>query len=197
MNPKTYILRPQPPMRAFALAAGLSMLGAILVVICAATHAHTAFMVISVIVLALGVLLLVAGLISMRRLRSYVDLTDDGYTVRTPGRTRSGAWDDVTKVTTSQEGAHLTLYQGQVGRTHILAPGNVASAEMLALGEDIASRLDQNRGYRTLSEDDFAASPVEVSTAPQQPDAEAVALDETEVEETDDVDEVRQAQARQ
>lgn len=157
MNPRTYVLRPQPPVRAFALAAVLAALGAILVVVCAATSANAFFMAVSVIVLVLGVLLLVAGFVSMRRLRSFVDLTDDGWSVRTPTVTRTGTWSEVTRVTSSMDGAHLTLYQGDQARTHILAAGNVAGSEMEALAADIATRLDRNRGYRQLEESDFAA----------------------------------------
>lgn len=146
----TYTLRPQPPIRAFAVAAALSVLGAVLVIVCAAKHAAAIWMWLSVLIVVIGVALVIAGLLSMVRLRTYVDLTDDGYTVRAPNGIRSGKWDDVTKVTITHTGAHLTLYHGQVQRTHILAPGNIANDEMKALADDIAKRMDVNRGYRNI-----------------------------------------------
>lgn len=164
MNPKTYVLRPQPPMRAFLLAASLAVLGVLLVVVCAATHANGVLMTLAVLLVVVGVVLVGAGMVSMQRLRSFVDLTDEGWTVRTPGRSRSGTWAEVTKVTSSMEGAHLTLYLGRIERTHILAPGNIASDEMNALAADIATRLDRNRGYRQLNESDFAPTSAPAST---------------------------------
>lgn len=144
---KTHVLRPRPPVRAFALAAVLSVVGAFLTILLVAKGVPMGWVVVGIVILAFGVALLVAAVISMVRLRTYVDLSDEGWTVRGPSGRRSGSWDDVTKVTISYNGAHLTLCHGQVARTHIIAPGNIASEEMKALAEDVATYLDASRGY--------------------------------------------------
>ncbi len=143
----THVLRPRPPIRAFALAAALCVVGAVLTVVLAANDAGVGWIVFAVVVLVLGLALLAAAGYSLVRLRTYVDLTDEGWTVRGPGDRRSGSWDDVTKVTISYNGAHITMHHGQVARTHIIAPGNIASEEMKALAADIAKYLDASRGY--------------------------------------------------
>ena len=141
----TYVVRPRTPMRAFVLAALLSMAGAVLITLSAALGWAQLWMWVSAVVLLAGVLLLLTALASMRRLRTYVDLDDTGWEVRAPGGTRRGDWSDVTKVTIAVRGDRLTLHHRDGRRTHIVAPG--PTDEMQAMATDIATRLDANRGY--------------------------------------------------
>ena len=141
----TFVVRPRLPMRAFVLAALLSMLGALGITLSAATAISQVWMWVSAAVLLVGVLLVITALTSMRRLRTYVDLDDTGWEVRTPGGTRRGDWSDVTKVTIAVRGDRLTLHHRDGRRTHIVAPG--PTDEMQAMATDIATRLDANRGY--------------------------------------------------
>ena len=163
---RTFVLKPRPPLRAFVLAAVVSMVGAVLITVAAANGWPTPWLVLCILVLAAGVLLCLAAVWSMWRMRTMVEVTDDGYTIRTPGAVRSGRWDEVTKVTQATNGAHITLYHGQVTRTHILSPGNVATAEMEALGAEIARRMDANR-YGTIDPALLAPAPVEVADQEQ------------------------------
>ncbi len=144
----TYVVRPRTPVRAFVLAAVLSMAGAALITVAAAQGWAQLWMWVSALVLLAGVLLLVTALASMRRLRTYVELDDRGWEVRTPGGTRRGAWSDVTKVTISVTGDRLTLHHRDATRTHVVAPG--PTDEMQEMASDIAGRLDANRGYHNL-----------------------------------------------
>ncbi|MDA8440587.1 MAG: hypothetical protein M0Z51_17240 [Propionibacterium sp.] len=141
----TYVVRPRLPMRAFVLAALLSMVGAVGITLVAATEAAQLWMWASSVLLLLGVLLLLTALTSLRRLRTYVELGDDGWEVRAPGGTRRGLWRDVSKVTIAANGVRLTLHHADGRRTHIVAPA--PTDEMQAMAVDIAARLDASRGY--------------------------------------------------
>ena len=141
----TYVVRPRLPMRAFVLAALLSMAGAVGITLVAATGAAQVWMWVSSMVLLLGVLLLLTALTSLRRLRTYVELGEDGWEVRAPGGTRRGLWGNVSKVTIAANGVRLTLHHTDGRRTHIVAPA--PTDEMQAMAEDIAARLDASRGY--------------------------------------------------
>ncbi len=141
----TYVVRPRAPLRAFVLAALLSMAGAAGITLAAATAASQVWMWLSAVVLLFGVLLLLTALTSMRRLRTYVELTDDGWEVRAPGSTSRGPWQDVSKVTIATDGVRLTLHHSDGRRTHIVAPG--PTDEMQVMASDVAARLDASRGY--------------------------------------------------
>lgn len=147
----TYVLKPRPPMRAFFIAAALSLVGAVLTVIAAASHAGAVWITLAFILLAVGVALAVTGWLSMSRMRTFINLTDEGYAIKGPGVDKTGEWSDVTKVTTSNNGTHLTMYHGEVGRTHIMCPGGHDGEQMAALAQDIADHLDVNRGYTNLN----------------------------------------------
>ncbi|MEL4358744.1 MULTISPECIES: hypothetical protein [unclassified Luteococcus] len=144
--PQRYVLKPQPPLRAFLISAILLLLGAILLS-STSGGGSVVWVALSWIVLLLGLALAGMAGWSMVTMRTFVDLDDDGYRITGPGADKAGRWDEVTKVTTSGEGAHLTLYHGQTNRTHILCPGGAADAEMTRLVTDVAQHLDANRGY--------------------------------------------------
>lgn len=137
-----YVLKPRPPVRAFLIAAALALLGALLV---AATGGGL-LRALAVLVLLAGVALAAIAGSSMVQMRTFVDVDDAGYRMTGPGTDKSGSWDEVTKVTTSAAGSHLTLYHGEVGRTHVIAPQG-EDEEMTRLVADIAKRLDASRGY--------------------------------------------------
>lgn len=146
----TYVLKPRPPMRAFFLAAILSALGALLVVVAAANHLGAAWITLAFIVLGIGLALGLVGWVSMSRMQTTIKLDDAGYQISGPGVDKRGEWSDVTKVTTSNGDTHLTMYHGEVGRTHIMCPGGQDGRQMAALAQDIADHLDKSRGYSNL-----------------------------------------------
>ena len=63
------------------------------------------------------------------------------------GQSRSGPWSEVTKVTTSDHGAHISLHHGQVARTHLFCASGGEDPQMQGLIADIAAHLDADRGY--------------------------------------------------
>lgn len=142
-----YVLAPRTPMRAFLVAAALVLVGALLVALLAANGAATVWLVLAAIVLVAGLALAGMGLASMRTMRTFVELDPEGYHITGPQVDRRGTWTEVTRVTTSAEGAHLTLYHGEVARTHILCPTGGDDPQMQGLVADIARHLDDSRGY--------------------------------------------------
>lgn len=142
-----HVLRPSPPIRGFAIAAVISLVGAVLLVVGSARHWATGWIVLVTVVLALGIALAVMAGWSMAHMKLLVDLDDTGYHIHGAGQDRRGRWSDVTKAALTESRSRLTLYHGQVGRTHIVRPGVGDPAEMDELAADIARRLDASRGY--------------------------------------------------
>ncbi|MGO4956846.1 hypothetical protein ACTQ49_06185 [Luteococcus sp. Sow4_B9] len=146
-DPRTYVLKPRPPVRAFVIAAGMTLLGALLVSLATAKEAALLWVVLAAIILIAGLVLAAMAGWSMVTMRTFVDLDPKGYRIHGPGTDKSGTWGDVTKVTTSAQGSHLTLYHGEVGRTHLICPGGGEDEEMKALVAAVAQHLDADRGY--------------------------------------------------
>lgn len=143
-----HVLSPQPPVGGFIVAASLFLVGVVLAVLSIAHGWSEAWTVVFIVVLACGVALAVTSVWSMRHLKLYVDLDDKGYHIHGAGQERSGTWDKVTRAALTESRSRLTLYHGQVGRTHIVRPGVGDPKEMDDLAVDIAHRLDESRGYR-------------------------------------------------
>ena len=136
----THVLRPVPPLRAYALVAVLSAAGSVVLV--------AGLLGTSIWVVALGALFLASGLVmlgataaSVRRYRVSVDLDEHGYAIHGSGGDQSGSWDDVTRVTRSADGNQLTFHQGDDRRTVLVGRG------VTTIEGDVARYLDINRGY--------------------------------------------------
>lgn len=138
------MLTPPLPLRAFAVAAGLALIGAALVVATSAAGLPAALGIVGWVLLAGAVALLVASAVSWRRMRVRVELTDDGYIITGPDRQQSGRWSEVTKVT--QSPTSLTLHHGPDQRVLLVSHRGV-TAELIHLSGDLARRLDASRGY--------------------------------------------------
>ncbi|MHA6513715.1 hypothetical protein [Tessaracoccus sp. Z1128] len=145
MAETTHVIKPQPPVRAFVTAAGADLIGAVVLVAALNQGWHVAVVVVGALFLVAGVALMVAAFVSLDRLAVRLTLDDDGYRLVGPGVDHSGEWADVSKVTQSQEGSHVTVYHGPVRRTHLLFPGGDRAQidEVLA---DIRSRLQAAKG---------------------------------------------------
>ena len=144
MAESTYLIQPRPPVRAFVIAAVAALAGALLLVGALASSWHAAVAVLGGLLLAVGVALLVAAFVSMSRLAVRLVFDDDGYAVRGLDAEQSGRWIDVTKLTVSEDGGHVTIYHGAVRRTHLLFPGRERTLvdDVLA---DATARLRQSR----------------------------------------------------
>lgn len=142
-----HVLRPRPPYRGYVISGLLCILGAILIVVASENGWANVWIALFAVLLALGIALALTDTWSMFRMRLYVDLDAKGYHIHGAGQERSGTWARVTKAALTESRSRLTLYHGQVGRTHIVRPGAGDPAEMDALAADIAKHLDADRGY--------------------------------------------------
>ncbi len=145
MAESTHVIKPRPPVRAFVIAAVGSVVGAVLLVLGLGQDLPIAVPVAGGIVLASAVALLLGALLSMRRLAVTLTLDDDGYVLKGPGLEHAGQWSDVSKVTQTAEGSHVTIYHGSVRRTHLLFPGGDRQ-QIADVLNDVRARLDAYRG---------------------------------------------------
>ena len=123
MAESVYTITPRPPIRALVIAAVTSLVGAVLLVVALASSWHVAVAVVGGLLLAGGLALAVAALLTPSRLAVTVTLDDDGYRVTGSGGEQVGAWDDVTRVTQSDDGAHVTIHHGEDRRNHLIFAG--------------------------------------------------------------------------
>ncbi|CAI9402419.1 hypothetical protein [Aestuariimicrobium sp. T2.26MG-19.2B] len=148
-----YVLRPRPAIRAFAVAAVLSVIGAVMVVGGQLASSTTWVTITGVVVLALAVALVALAWLASRTNAVTVQLDAEGYRVLAPklsrggGGDRHGRWSEVTKVGASEDGSHLVISHGEVERVHIWSPLGGSDPQMLGLQAEIVERLDADRGY--------------------------------------------------
>lgn len=139
-----FVITSRPPVRAFAVAAALAVVGAIVAVIPAPAQWQTLLIILGLVFIVGAVVLVVAALTASRRQRVLVALTRSGYRVDGPSGVRTGTWEDVTRVTASP--GRITLHQGDDARVHLVAPGG-QTPQLHAIASAISRRLDDNRGY--------------------------------------------------
>lgn len=142
-----YVLQPRPPVRAFLIAALTCLVATIMIAVSRSQEWHVAVTIVFAVLLLLGLLLAGAGWASIKKMQVHVRLDDDGYRIAGLGNERSGAWRDVTKVTQTTDGRHITIYHGTVARTHLLCPSGTSGSQFKAVLDDIARRLDKAYGY--------------------------------------------------
>lgn len=145
-----YLLQARLPVRAFLIAAAATLLGAVMVVVSLQNSWHFAFTVLFAILIVAGIGLALAGAKSLKSHQVKVVFDDDGYEITGRDASRSGKWAEVTKVTQTDDGHHVTIYHGTVTRTHLLCPLGLDDPQLNQLITDMAARLDHSRGYRPL-----------------------------------------------
>ncbi|MBB1482801.1 hypothetical protein H5392_02865 [Tessaracoccus sp. MC1865] len=124
MPETVYLIQPRPPVRAFAIAAVSSLLGAVLLVASLSSGWHVLWAVLGGVVMVTGLVLLVLAFTSMSRLAVEVTFDDDGYRVRGREVEGEGRWLDVSKVTQTQSGTRVTIHHGHERATYLMFPGN-------------------------------------------------------------------------
>lgn len=148
-GPAQFTLSAPPPVRALAIAAGLAVVGALLLVLSEVFGWPVGLAVLGVLLLVLGVALGVAALVLTARVRSVVQTDDAQIAVRRAGRTSTASWSRVGEV--SVVGHRLTLRDKQDGSAvTVLNPRSRSNPAFLALLTEIQHRLDADRGYTDL-----------------------------------------------
>ena len=143
MATSTYVIKPRPAVRAFALSAVLALLGAAVVVMASEYAWPVGVLALGVGVLVLSLGLIVLAFVARARMAVTVELSDEGYLVREPGGVRQGSWGEVTKVTEAP--GRLTFHSGDEQRFHLVS--QAGSGELERIAAEVARRLDVNRGY--------------------------------------------------
>ncbi len=146
MPESRYVLKPRPPIRAFLMAAGVSIVGAMLLVLSLANEWSAVVGVLSGFLLALGVVVAVLALVMMRALAVTVTLTSEGYAIEGSSGPQRGRWSEVGRVSRSSDGSIVNIYDHE-GTRRRLAFANPADPQIDDLLADVAQRLDDSRGY--------------------------------------------------
>lgn len=144
MPASTHQVRRRPPLRPLALSALLMLVGIVLVLMAGLLDANVPLLVLGLVVIGLGFALLAAAAWVAWVTRVYVVLDDDGYLLQGRDSTESGKWSDVGRVTRGSD--RITLHHKDGTRVQLVVSRS-ASADLDALGTDIARHLDANRGY--------------------------------------------------
>lgn len=145
-------LKPRPPVRAFALAAAVAVVGLIFIVIGEVARWGTAGLVLGLVLIGLGALLALAGVGTMVRNRVTVELDDTGITVIGPEGEQSTEWADVMRVTQSTSGRRITFSNRDLSKLHLVSHSE--GVETAQLRAAIIEHLDSNRGYGLHQLDD-------------------------------------------
>lgn len=127
-------------MRSYLVAAILATLGALMIV-GSGLGRNAWLLVFGALVLADGLVLVLMTTLSARRSRVAVDLDETGYVIHGREGDVRGAWDEVTRVTRSEDGTQLVFHQGEEQRLVLIG------REVTRLESDVARYLDENRGY--------------------------------------------------
>ncbi len=137
-------VRQRPHVRALGLSAVIMLVGVVVVLMAQLLEANLPLLVVGLVVIGLGFALLGAAVWVARAARVHVVLDEEGYVLQGRDLTETGKWSDVGRVTRGND--RITLHHKDGTRVQLLVARS-ASADLDALGADIAQRLDANRGY--------------------------------------------------
>ncbi|WP_072041968.1 hypothetical protein [Nigerium massiliense] len=140
----TYRIKARPAVRAYALAAVLAIVGALLIVLANLNAWSVAVTVIGVVLLVLGVALVGLGYVAGKRMQVSLALDERGYSIRDRSGQREGTWAGITRVT---QGPGRLTFHGTDDNGFVLYDPS-GDAELLnRLAADVAEHLDHDRGY--------------------------------------------------
>ena len=145
-----FVLAPPPPVRALAIAAGLVVVGVVLLVLTSAYGWPVGVLVLAVVLAVLGVALALAALVLSRRIRSVVLSTPELITVEHGGARHELRWSEVGEVRVVGHRLVLSRKEGE-GSVSVLNPRMRANPTFLALMSEVQQRLDADRGYSPLT----------------------------------------------
>ncbi|WOQ17491.1 hypothetical protein [Raineyella sp. W15-4] len=122
------------PARAFGIAAGLLIVGGVLLVAATGLHWHVVMTVIATVLVLLGAVQLTLALIVAFRGRVRITLDDDGYRLSALGRTSERSWTEISRATVTED--QLRLYpredEAHPDRVPLLDPARGAELDRLA-----------------------------------------------------------------
>jgi hypothetical protein len=131
-----YLLKPRPP-RILAPAALLIVAGGACAGVALAWIPKMGWWIATGVTAGIGLVLLIVGLSALRRLRVWVELDNEGYSIFGPAGEYTGSWRDVSRVAVSKRQDKLALYHGETSRTIIAHPAGAPDDEFRRLRLDI------------------------------------------------------------
>lgn len=149
MAETTYVIKARPPLRAFAIAAVASLVGAVWLVLALTNQWPILSMVVACCVLGFGLFMVVAGLAAVQRQTVTLTLGDDGYRLEGASGEEGGDWDAVTRVTLAKDRSLVTIHEGDTVRHHLVFR-SASTTQLDEILADIGQRLDEANGYTPL-----------------------------------------------
>ena len=144
-----FALTARPPVRALAIAAVTTLLGAVLMVLAQARGLGLVLMIIGSALLVFGLTLGLIAILLIRRLRSMVVLDADKITVIRGGRSQSLAWSAIDHVDLNGPRLGMISKGDDQPDLVVINPRTPDDRTFLALVASLQKRLDADRGYRT------------------------------------------------
>lgn len=147
LQAQTFELAPAPPVRALGIGAGLSAVGAVLVVLWNVRSWPLVVAIVGVILLLLAIALGLAAVLLGRRLRTRLRLYSQGLTVERAGSSRTVLWSEVSEAKLHGPRLILVPREDREGDVEVLCPDRRAQPVFLAAVRAVRARLDTDRGY--------------------------------------------------
>lgn len=148
-----YVLSSALPVRGVAIGAIGDLLGAVLFVV-GISGGLGWLVTIGIIIFVLCSALLVAALLVRLRLRTTVVLDADAVKIHSAGRSAQAAWGQINSVSADRHTLYLGVDPGpdeaQPQTLKIDSPRGDQDPQFAALSEQLAERLDNDRGYRPI-----------------------------------------------
>lgn len=140
----THQVRQRPPLRALVLAASLMVVGSVLMLMADLLHWPLLLTGLGLVVLLTGLALYVAAWWLARTMSVKVVLDDHGYQIQGPRISEAGTWGEIGRVTRGDGRITIHRKDGSLAQLMVAPSG---TADLDALGADLAHRLDADRGY--------------------------------------------------
>ncbi len=146
MSASTFEIPGRPHLRTLAIAAGVAVLGMLLLTLTALFDWGQGGVTLGVALAGLGIGLVIVSQESARRSGVKARLDDQGFVLASNRTHYAKAWKDIAKVTMSAN--RLTLKQTDGHEVAIVAPPGSRPEELDRLAHALATHLDADRGYR-------------------------------------------------
>lgn len=144
MASTTHQVRQRPPLRALGLSAGLVLIAIVLLLMADLLDHQFALTALGIVVLVAGLALFVSAWLLARLMRVEIVLDERGYRLVGPGKAESASWAEISRVTRGD--SRITMHRKDGTRVQLVVARG-GRTDLDALGDDIASRLDADRGY--------------------------------------------------
>lgn len=135
------------PVRIYLVTAIASLVSSVVIVLALIGKWPVIVIVLALIVGLVGFAVLVSALVAMVKVQVVITVTDDGYRIVGTGHDREGRWRDVTRVSETTDGRHITIYHDDRPDVHLLMFPGARPQLVRAMLDDMARRLDAAYGY--------------------------------------------------